>query len=188
MDLAQTYDPELVAALQALPVDRMINWNDLPATREFLKQMLAMAGASIPDSPHVTKKDLTVRGPKGAPDVAVRVYRPTASSGTLPGLLWIHGGGYVLGNIQQDDHLVQQIVEEVGCVVVGSHEVFLDEDVEYALRLARAGIPVELHVYPRAFHGWDALMPTGVISQRAAAERNQALKHALYPESTLVPV
>jgi len=72
-------------------------------------------------------------------------------------------------------------------IAVGSHEVFLDEDVEYALRLARAGIPVELHVYPRAFHGWDVLMPTAAISQRATADRNQALKRALYPESTLVP-
>jgi acetyl esterase/lipase len=35
-------------------------------------------------------------------------------------------------------------------IAVGSQEVFLDEDVEYALLLARAGIPVELHVYPRA--------------------------------------
>src|SRR5215467_8506716 len=111
MDLTQTYDPELVAALQAFPLDEMVNWNDLPAAREFLKQALGMASASIPDSPHVAKKDLTVPGPKDAPNVPVRVYRPTASSGTLPGLLWIHGGGYVLGDIPQDDLLMQQTVE-----------------------------------------------------------------------------
>jgi hypothetical protein len=27
MDLTQRYDPELVAALQAFPIDEMINWN-----------------------------------------------------------------------------------------------------------------------------------------------------------------
>jgi acetyl esterase/lipase len=148
MDIAQTYDPELVVALQAFPTEEMINWNDLPAARAFLEQMFGMTSASIPDSPHVTKKDLSVPGPKDATDLT-----------NLPPTY----------------------------IAVGSHEVFLDEDVEYAMRLARAGIPVELHVYPRAFHGWDALMPTAAISKRAASDRNQALKRALYPESTLVP-
>jgi len=73
-------------------------------------------------------------------------------------------------------------------IAVGSHEVFLDEAVEYALRLAQAEIPVELHVYPRAFHGWDAIAPTAAISQRFATDRDQALKRALYPESSLPAV
>jgi len=71
---------------------------------------------------------------------------------------------------------------------VGSREVFLDEAVEYALRLAQAEIPVELHVYPRAFHGWDALAPAAAISQRFATDRDQALKRARYPESSLPAV
>jgi acetyl esterase/lipase len=73
-------------------------------------------------------------------------------------------------------------------IAVGSHEVFLDESVEYGLRLAHAGIPVEVHVYPRAFHGWDAIAPTAAISQRFATDRDQALKRALYPESSLPAV
>ena len=63
-------------------------------------------------------------------------------------------------------------------IAVGSLEVFLDEDVEYALRLAHAGVPAELHVYPSAFHGFDGLAPTTSISQRSALDRDQALKHA----------
>ena len=70
-------------------------------------------------------------------------------------------------------------------IAVGSQEVFLDEDVEYALRLARAGIPVELHVYPRAFHCWDTIAPNAAISQRLRVDSNLALKRALYPESSL---
>jgi acetyl esterase/lipase len=58
-------------------------------------------------------------------------------------------------------------------------EVFLDEDVEYALRLAHAGVPVELHVYPCAFHGFDGFAPATSISQRFAMDRDQALKRAL---------
>ncbi len=50
--------------------------------------------------------------------VPVRVYRPVESSGTLPGVLWIHGGGYVLGGVEEDDLACQHVCEAVGCVVV----------------------------------------------------------------------
>ncbi len=38
---------------------------------------------------------------------------------------------------------------------VGSVNGLLDEDLEYALRLNRAGVPAELHVYPGACHGYQ---------------------------------
>jgi acetyl esterase/lipase len=327
MDLTQRYDPELTEALAAFPIEAMINWDDLPAGREFGKKMFEALRTDIPDSPHVAKQDRTVPGPEGAPQVPIRIYRPVQSAGTLPGLIWIHGGGYVLGDVQQDDFTVEHIVEAVGCVVVsveyrlapehpfpapaedcyaalkwmaehvtelgvdpariavggasaggglaaglvllardrgevsvafqlliypmiddrdttasseafadapiwsrrdnrngwraylgeaygsanvspyaaasratnleklpptfiavGSHEVFLDEDVEYALRLARADIPVELHVYPRAFHGWDLVAPTAAVSQRFVVDLDEALKRALHPAPAPTPV
>lgn len=40
-------------------------------------------------------------------------------------------------------------------ISVGALDLFLEEDVEYANRLIRAGIPTELHVYPGAFHAYD---------------------------------
>lgn len=39
-------------------------------------------------------------------------------------------------------------------VSVGTVDGFLDEDVEYAMRLNHAGIPTELHLYPGACHGY----------------------------------
>ena len=40
---------------------------------------------------------------------------------------------------------------------------------EYARRLMRAGVPVELHVYPGGFHGFDFLSNCAVS---AAARRD----------------
>ncbi len=37
---------------------------------------------------------------------------------------------------------------------VGTLDLFLEEDLEYARRLIRAGVPTELHVYPGAFHAF----------------------------------
>ena len=39
-------------------------------------------------------------------------------------------------------------------VAVGALDLFLDEDLAYAQRLIRAGVPTELHVIPAAFHGF----------------------------------
>lgn len=53
-----------------------------------------------------------------AQTVRVRIYEPKEKSETLPGLLWIHGGGYVLGVPEGDEGLCQRFVKEANCVVV----------------------------------------------------------------------
>ncbi|OPG07213.1 alpha/beta hydrolase [Microbispora sp. GKU 823] len=64
-------------------------------------------------------------------------------------------------------------------VDVGELEVFRDECAEYALRLARAGVSVEFHLWPGAFHGFDTVVPGAALSRRARAERVAALTRAL---------
>jgi triacylglycerol lipase len=50
-------------------------------------------------------------------------------------------------------------------VSVGSVDGFLDEDVDYALRLNRAGVPTELHVYPGACHGYQMAQQCEITRQ-----------------------
>src|SRR4051794_24593503 len=50
-------------------------------------------------------EDLHVAGADGAPPVRVRTYRPENAPGAVPALLWLHGGGYVIGAPEQDDGL-----------------------------------------------------------------------------------
>jgi acetyl esterase/lipase len=53
-----------------------------------------------------------------------------------------------------------------------------DEGIEYALRLLRAGVPVELHQYPGTFHG-SGLVVGAAVSRRAQAEWLDALARGL---------
>jgi len=55
-----------------------------------------------------------------------------------------------------------------------------DEGIEYALRLLRAGVPVELHQYPGTFHG-SGLVAGAAVSRRAQAEWIEAVARGLRP-------
>ncbi|WP_194818985.1 alpha/beta hydrolase [Nocardia sp. XZ_19_385] len=53
-----------------------------------------------------------------------------------------------------------------------------DEGIEYALRLLRAGVPVEMHQWPGTFHGSHVIL-SAEISQRQNAELGAVLRRAL---------
>ena len=63
---------------------------------------------------------------------------------------------------------------------VGDQDMFMDEDVEFADRLEGAGVAVELHVYPGAYHASEVFAPTAELSQQIWAARIAALQRALH--------
>jgi acetyl esterase/lipase len=52
-----------------------------------------------------------------ASGVEVRLYRPAGGMGRGPALLWIHGGGYIIGDAAQDDVLCQRFARKLGATV-----------------------------------------------------------------------
>ena len=60
----------------------------------------------------------------------------------------------------------------------GALDLFLEEDIEYARRLMRAGVPTELHVYPGGFHGFD-FDPAAEIAANARRDSLNALTRFL---------
>jgi len=65
---------------------------------------------------------------------------------------------------------------------VGSLDVFVDEDVAYALELNRAGVSCELHVYPGAFHGSNGFVLDHPLTQRWMADEEAFLARSLHGE------
>lgn len=63
-------------------------------------------------------------------------------------------------------------------IAVGALDLFLEENLEYARRLIRAGVPTELHVIPGAFHGFGAAGPDAPQVRQLSAWRRAALQRA----------
>ncbi len=61
---------------------------------------------------------------------------------------------------------------------VGSIDLFVDEDIEYARRLIKAGVPTELFVLPGGYHGFQTDVPDAPDSKRFHAAVDRALERA----------
>ncbi|MFK0119561.1 alpha/beta hydrolase [Streptomyces sp. NPDC090994] len=68
------------------------------------------------DKPEVDEKWITVAAPVG--DVRVRIVKPVGSTGILPVVLYVHGGGWILGNAGTHDRLVRELAVGAEAAVV----------------------------------------------------------------------
>lgn len=67
-------------------------------------------------SPEIASSaDHLVEGQYG--DIPVRLYRPSVKP-NLPAILFLHGGGWVVGTIDQYDHLARALAVKTGCSVL----------------------------------------------------------------------
>lgn len=52
--------------------------------------------------------------------IEIRLHRPPGQTGPGPALLWIHGGGYVIGTAQQDDRMCRRLARELGITIAAT--------------------------------------------------------------------
>ncbi|HTR70413.1 MAG TPA: alpha/beta hydrolase [Mycobacteriales bacterium] len=112
MDVSRfpTLDPELLPILDLLP-EMPDALDDLSVARAFLHSFLPTG--PLPHENEVDVADLQLPG-----GVRLRVYRPAASEGPLPGILHIHGGGFCLGSIETEHAGALGLSYALGALVV----------------------------------------------------------------------
>ncbi len=118
--MSYAYDPELIpllAMLQDIMPDPSLDISDPVASRAGFGEMTAALNADL-DQSGVVCEDRSIPGPEGAPDVTVRVYTPQGLDATVPGLLHIHGGGFVIGDLESEHGACVSLCRELGSVVV----------------------------------------------------------------------
>jgi len=126
-----SYDPELASIVPLLP---RVDITNVASARSSLDEITARFSTPIDDSV-LNVEDYSISGFEGDPAVGVRVFRSHQARGAVPALFYIHGGGFVVGNILAEQENAVAIASALDVVVVS---------VEY--RLAPE------HPFPAALH------------------------------------
>lgn len=115
MDQLDWVAPEFRAFLEALPEEALIDLSDIPLARARFAQAMALRPSLI--SPEVRVEETWVHNPLDGFPVRVKLYLPSRVPPPRPTLLWIHGGGYVLGSPEMNDADCAEWAGELGIVV-----------------------------------------------------------------------
>jgi acetyl esterase/lipase len=100
-------DPELEAFVPLFP---RADLTDPVTERESFAELAAAVPA--PDTSGMEVEDHTV---PGDPDVPVRVYRPHQAHGAV---VWLHGGGFVMGDLDTEHPWAARLAAASGAVVI----------------------------------------------------------------------
>lgn len=113
MDFINRVAPELRAGLLGLTVIQL--------PEDLMKARLDAAPA-VQASDTVEIEDVYIRGGHGD-ELQLRIYTPVYTEPTIkiterPALLWIHGGGMILGSPEGDDQLCADFATRADCIVI----------------------------------------------------------------------
>jgi acetyl esterase/lipase len=106
-------DPQAQAVLEALQAIEFPAWDSITAPQ--LREMTTLPLADTADD-GIRVKDHIIDGANG--DIRVRVYQPNLHNQHYPLLLFFHGGGFVIGNLDGYDALCRKFCLGVNAVVV----------------------------------------------------------------------
>ena len=109
-------DPDTQTFLARLAASSNPPYEMLSATaaRAFYRAGRAIVAARPEDVAEV--RTLTAPGPNGP--IGMRLYRPESAAAILPVLVYFHGGGWVLGDLDSYDSVCRAIANRAGHIVV----------------------------------------------------------------------
>jgi len=104
---------EFLDAVRAAGIPRLESLTP-QAARALLAELRAKANVEPADVAEV--RDLSAPGAAGG--IPLRLYRPAEATRHSSCLVWLHGGGWVLGDLDTHDAFCRDLANAAGCVVV----------------------------------------------------------------------
>jgi len=110
-------DPQIETLLNLVKKAGLPDLWTLPPDQAREQYAMRVRNAEVKQSIHRTQ-DRRIPGP--ASDIALRIYWPReARAGELfPVLLWLHGGGFVIGSLDTHDSACRMLATQADCMVV----------------------------------------------------------------------
>ena len=109
LDVLAGYEPKPIS--ECTPLEARAQPTLMLALKQILKDR--------PDEGGYFMEMRMIPGPAG--DIRARVYSPANAGGKLPMILYFHGGGFVIGDLDRDDETPRALVRRCGAIVVSAH-------------------------------------------------------------------
>lgn len=106
-------DPEIAAVLATLPPMGALSADTLPLIRPYATAPLE----PLLEDRVVRRREETIRSQDGA-ELPVTVLLPAQDAAPAPGILWLHGGGMVMGDRFSQIDIPLEWLDELGAVIV----------------------------------------------------------------------
>jgi acetyl esterase len=103
----------LLRASNKLRLDALAHHSPALARARTRRSLRLLAGKR---RPLARVEDRTIAGPGGP--LTLRIYEPNGVVRPAPALLYLHGGGFVIGDLDTHDPLCSLLAEQAGCVVL----------------------------------------------------------------------
>ena len=113
---AMPVDPQIQQVIDALAASDFEPVHAQSPAQARTQYVRMIEARGIAPAPVGTAEDRSIPGPAG--DLPVRIYRPELDAPALPGLVYFHGGGHVIGNLDTHDATARNLCNGAGCVVV----------------------------------------------------------------------
>jgi len=113
-DIDSRLDQDLAEVRERFP-SLGFDLRDLAGSRAILEKLGERA--RIRGTSGIAVEEFAVARPKESTRIKLRSFRPLTGSAEKPALLWIHGGGYVMGSAGDTDQALAHIALETDCAV-----------------------------------------------------------------------
>lgn len=190
-------DPQTRAVVDALAGMKLVPPHLLPVDQARAQFMRSRGQFLAAPEAVASWTDRTIPGSAG--EIPVRVYRPAGSRSDtlLAGLIYLHGGGWVFGNLESHDPLCRALCNRSGCALVSvdyrlapEHKfpAAFDDTLAAIRHVARRGAELGIDGERLAAGGDSAggnLAAAAAIALRDEGGATLALQFLLYPVTDL---
>ncbi len=111
-----TLDPDVLLVLEMIRMAGRPPFEQLTPNEAREAYMKSRAVLQPDPEPVAEVRALSAPGPLG--DIPLRLYRPAGAGERAPGLVYYHGGGWLLGSLDSHDVVCRRFANAAGCVVV----------------------------------------------------------------------
>ena len=109
MRRAMKLDSEIAKGVTLFPA---LDLRDVYAARAIRERMREAANIPRPTDDRITEVEKIIPGPDSESTIPIRIYMPKERERLLPGLVFFHGGGFIMGDLESTHPCINEALNK----------------------------------------------------------------------------